>query len=350
MIKYLLPKNGKFYKANLHTHSTVSDGRYNPEEVKQEYLKRGYSIVAFTDHEVMVSHKELKDKNFLPLIGMEIGINDKRYFDNEFNKNYHLNLIAEKEENLLSSAFNSKYIPSNLEHTKKYITEDMEKFSDKTERVFSQKYVNDVIKNAKKEGFLVTLNHPVWSMLNYDDYKKIKGLFGIEVNNGVGDFTKIPENGQAYFDMLSDGKKVLPISADDMHHKFSLAKHFIVVKAKNLEYNTVIKALKKGDFYSSNGPEIKELYFDNVKMELNIKTSDVYSIAFKCNGRKTKSYEYNNGENLTVNGAVFNIKDYVDSALNLNDINSQYIYAYIVGMNGEIAMTRAYYLKDLLKK
>ena len=37
MRKYLLPKDGNFYKANLHCHTTVSDGRLTPEEVKNAY-------------------------------------------------------------------------------------------------------------------------------------------------------------------------------------------------------------------------------------------------------------------------------------------------------------------------
>ena len=59
MKKYLLPRNGKFYKANMHAHTTVSDGRLSPEEMKRAFMERGYSIVAFTDHEVMVPHLPL---------------------------------------------------------------------------------------------------------------------------------------------------------------------------------------------------------------------------------------------------------------------------------------------------
>ena len=46
MHKYLLPEKGKFYKANLHSHSTVSDGHWTPEEMKQRYMEKGYSIIA----------------------------------------------------------------------------------------------------------------------------------------------------------------------------------------------------------------------------------------------------------------------------------------------------------------
>ena len=38
MKKYLLPKEGKFYKANLHMHTTISDGAMTPEETKEAFL------------------------------------------------------------------------------------------------------------------------------------------------------------------------------------------------------------------------------------------------------------------------------------------------------------------------
>ena len=38
MKKYLLPRTGKFYKANLHCHTNYSDGKKTPEEVKELYV------------------------------------------------------------------------------------------------------------------------------------------------------------------------------------------------------------------------------------------------------------------------------------------------------------------------
>ncbi len=38
------------YKANFHTHTTMSDGRMNPQTVVDEYHKLGYHILAITDH------------------------------------------------------------------------------------------------------------------------------------------------------------------------------------------------------------------------------------------------------------------------------------------------------------
>ncbi|MGI5820285.1 MAG: hypothetical protein ACOX9R_19535 [Armatimonadota bacterium] len=38
------------YRANLHTHTTQSDGRMDPSQVIDEYRQRDYSILALTDH------------------------------------------------------------------------------------------------------------------------------------------------------------------------------------------------------------------------------------------------------------------------------------------------------------
>ena len=53
---YLLPEEGNLYKANLHCHSTVSDGRFTPEELKRMYMERGYHAIAYTDHRVCAPH------------------------------------------------------------------------------------------------------------------------------------------------------------------------------------------------------------------------------------------------------------------------------------------------------
>ena len=76
MIKYLLPKEGKFYKANLHMHTNISDGVMTVEETKKAFVEKGYSIVAFTDHEVMVPHVDLSDENFLAITSSS-GISEK---------------------------------------------------------------------------------------------------------------------------------------------------------------------------------------------------------------------------------------------------------------------------------
>ena len=38
MKRYLLPETGTFYKANLHCHSNLSDGKLSPAQIKKIYM------------------------------------------------------------------------------------------------------------------------------------------------------------------------------------------------------------------------------------------------------------------------------------------------------------------------
>lgn len=76
MKKYLLAQNGNFYKANLHTHTTLSDGENTPEQVKKMYKEEGYSVLAYTDHNDFYNHNDLSDPDFLVLNGCEPGVDE----------------------------------------------------------------------------------------------------------------------------------------------------------------------------------------------------------------------------------------------------------------------------------
>ena len=65
--RYVLPKEGSFYKANLHCHTVLSDGSLTAEEVKKAYMEHGYSIIAFTDHRKYAGIMNWTRKIFLVL-------------------------------------------------------------------------------------------------------------------------------------------------------------------------------------------------------------------------------------------------------------------------------------------
>ena len=174
MKKYLLPEGGRFYKANLHLHTTVSDGRLTPEEIKKEYMERGYSILAYSDHEVIVPHNDLSDERFLALTGYEISIFESLPGKCDI-RVYHLNLLSKDPENDISPVFPLVDIDQN----RALATKEMMQYN--YPRKYSQECVNDIIENAHREGFLVSLNHTVWSTQNYADYAELKGLWGAEV-------------------------------------------------------------------------------------------------------------------------------------------------------------------------
>ena len=70
MLTYI-SKSKPQYKANLHCHSTLSDGKLTPEELKAAYKSAGYSILAITDHENPHDHSDMTEDDFLMLTGYE---------------------------------------------------------------------------------------------------------------------------------------------------------------------------------------------------------------------------------------------------------------------------------------
>ena len=271
MKKYLLPKNGNFYKANLHCHTTFSDGRWTPEKVKEEYMNRGYSIVAYTDHNVMVPHGELSDDSFLALTGYEINISTPRNGSSITGyKTCHICFIAPTEKDTDQVCVHrTKYL--NIGDNQPAILETMVKY-DRSEpdfvRFYTPECINECIAKAKEKGYFVTYNHPTWSQEGYEQYMAYHGMDAMEICNFgclMGGWQEY--NPRAYDDMLRGGKRIYCIAADDNHNnKNDSFGGFTFIKAESLDYPAVFKALKDGHFYSSQGPEIYELYLEGNKV------------------------------------------------------------------------------------
>ena len=148
MKHYLLPQEGQFYKANMHTHTTISDGDFTPEEIKRLYMENGYSIVAYTDHEVMMSHNDLTDEDFLAINGVETITSDKWPGGYCYNKTYHINFYAKSPDITHCPTLSANNIwPA---HAKVYATQEMIDHPYKNH--YSIAGVNDAIKRATRRG------------------------------------------------------------------------------------------------------------------------------------------------------------------------------------------------------
>ena len=182
-MKYeLIPQRGKFYKVNMHCHTTISDGKMTPEEVKEWYKSHGYSAVCYTDHEVLIGHEELCDESFVALHGYEVSIKrDLTQHTAFFMPVYHLNLVAERQETRVMPRF-YLHNPSMPGDARRWAEEkgvyDPNDIIDATH--YEKEWVSDYIEAVSRGGFLVTYNHPQWSLQDKDDYVGLKGLHAIE--------------------------------------------------------------------------------------------------------------------------------------------------------------------------
>ncbi|HKX17098.1 MAG TPA: hypothetical protein VJT33_03700, partial [bacterium] len=65
---------GAYRKAQLHCHTTRSDGADEPRALLERYRAAGYTFVVFTDHNRVTSCDDLNDGGFLALPGVETTI------------------------------------------------------------------------------------------------------------------------------------------------------------------------------------------------------------------------------------------------------------------------------------
>jgi hypothetical protein len=69
---------GRFWRGNLHTHSTLSDGLLTPEQVVDAYKDAGYDFLQISDHFMecykwpIADTRRWRSNNFTTLIGAEL--------------------------------------------------------------------------------------------------------------------------------------------------------------------------------------------------------------------------------------------------------------------------------------
>ena len=282
-MEILLNENKRFYKAQLHCHSVNSDGTIDVEEQKRLFKEKGYSVVAFTDHEHLVDNSFLDDEEFLTITSCEVAIKEVAHMSTLQDRNMksiHLNFYALDQHNIITPCYNSVY-----DHYTNDYVRSITKYEAEYEREFSPKGINDIIRIAKEKGFLVSYNHPNWSLDNAVGYMQYEGLDFVEVYNH-----SCTMNGEdsyiikAFDDILRSGKKIYATMCDDSHRLERMFGGWVMINADKLDYATIMNALQKGDFYSSNGPEIYSLARNG--NTVSIKSSPAKRIALSTGSRR----------------------------------------------------------------
>lgn len=337
-IKHLLPVVPKYFKANLHTHSTITDGKFSPEELKALYKKQRYQILAITDHNVVVDHSALNEPDFLMLTGVEQGISEPGQ-DALYKKSYHLNLISKYPHNRWQPFLPRKPRESALPYLELVESPDME-------RRHHPDSINEIIAASNEHGYLVIYNHPAWSLHNYTDYAPLKGLWAMEICNynclysGRDTYSSL-----VYRDMLAQGNRLFPVGSDDMHTLKTHAGAWIMVGAETLSYDSVIQALEKGDFYASTGPQIHSLTLEGAV--LKITCSDARSVALESDCRFAKQVMPAHNDGL-LREATFDLTKWIEASQTTGCAEEAYVRLTVYGPYGHRAYTRAFYLTELI--
>ena len=228
----------------------MSDGTKTVEELVMRYKEAGYNFLAITDHSIVIKTGHLTHPDFLMIPGEEICVG------------------TSSAETLFH------IIALGIEKTLPFIDFDPELDPQR------------VIDKINELGGIPVLAHPYWSGLNHVDMMGVKRYHGVEIYNTSCDYERNTGYSEPHIDgVIAQGRKPFIYATDDHHgaemgnSPLDVCVAWICVKAEELSIESIMKSIKKGLFYSSNGPEFKDISIDEDGV-INIECTPVRYISF----------------------------------------------------------------------
>ena len=210
------------YKVSLHLHTTLSDGAKTPQEVIEEFKADGYDAIALTDH--WLCGESRFENGLLVLSGGEYNVAVSHdVYDTEM----HILGIGMKGMKPLKEG----------EATR-------------------QQAVDEIL----AAGGIPILAHPHWSLNSVEDAKALRGVTITEIYNSVSNAHESTRPYSGYFVDLcaNQGLCYQLIATDDAHFYdgSDARKSWIMVRADELSEESLLAAIRRGDYYATQGPEL----------------------------------------------------------------------------------------------
>ena len=218
----------KWFKGNLHTHTTRSDGRMDPADSIALYRKNGYDFLALTDH-WKVSETEVTEDGLLLLSGCEYDVGG-----NVRDGIFHITSFGCTETPVCDRSMSAA----------------------------------DIVNEIHRCGGLANLAHPAWSMNTCEQLLpeiggEVKPLFGADVTEIYNSVSGLPRNCRPYSGIVLDlmaarGYFTSPVATDDTHwYEGEVCLSYIMVQAEECTREAILDAIRAGRFYATQGPVIE---------------------------------------------------------------------------------------------
>ena len=223
--------SGRFWRGNLHGHSTNSDGALTPEDVCGSYRDQGYDFICLTDH-------------FRPNYSFPIS-DTTAYRHNGFTTILGAEVHAPQTTRGIEWHILAVGLPADFPATAATETGP------------------DLAHRCADAGAFVAVAHPHWYNLELEDALVLEAAHAVEVYNHTCGVRTSRGDGSTMWDgMLSAGRRVTGIAVDDSHFRegaFDAFGGWVMVKAERNDPDQLLAALKQGRFYASQGPAIEDI-------------------------------------------------------------------------------------------
>ena len=229
---------GRFWKGNIHTHSTASDGVRTPEAVCDTYREAGYDFLALTDHFMekfgfpIVDTRPFRRPGFTTILGAELHAPAT-----SLGETWHILAVG---------------LPLDFPTLRPGETGAM------------------LAARAVAAGAFVAIPHPGWYALTTEDAATLPGAHAVEVYNHTSQLRTERGDGVYLADqLLAGGRRIGLIAVDDAH--FACMDAFggwLMVKAQANEPETLLEAMKAGRYYATQGPLIHDMTWSADSVEV----------------------------------------------------------------------------------
>lgn len=242
-------KDGRWFRGNCHTHTTLSDGSLSPADTVAHYRGLGYDFIILTDHGSC--HEEvssLSSEDFLVINGAEL--------------HPRLQHDAPVQHHIVALGI-TKSPPAAW-----------------VSRVTAQ----TVIRWIERNGGIAVYAHPYWSGHNLTHLLEGKQAMGVEIFNTITHVVRGLGDSSVHLDqMLIGGYPWRILAVDDTHDAARDAGGgWIEVKAQSLNRRSILSAIRAGHFYATQGPKIHSL---RMRAGLaSMECSPVQSVVWRCAG------------------------------------------------------------------
>ena len=304
-----------WYRGNLHTHTTESDGDEEPEKVAAWYREHGYDFLVLSDHNhlTLLDYGNGRDGSLGPLMipGEEVTIpmdGDKTKIP------VHLGAIG---INRLVEPIDACDVATTLQAN------------------------IDAIRDA---GGISCINHPSWKWaFDHEPIIKTRGASLLEVFNAATACNNYPipipgflSPSEIWDNVLSAGVPIFGVASDDSHHYHDFSpdmdnpgRGWVMVESDTLESEALVEAMASGSFYSSTGVFLNRLRVsaDLISLQIRRKSDSIFLTRFI--GRDGTIYKEQVGE----------------EASYCPDGEEGYVRAHIMSSNGCQAWTQPVFLQ-----
>lgn len=299
-------REARWWKGNLHTHSLWSDGNDFPEMIADWYRQQGYHFLALSDHNVLSEGSRwmklsvIEDRNgstALPKYLARFGNDWVETRGSRHDDSFEVRLKPLSEFRTLVESANEFLMIQSEEITDKgahinatNIAEVIQPQGGDSVRETIQNNLRAIDAQAKRlnRTIIPHLNHPNLGDkgISAEDLAALIQDEFFEVFNGVDQDGDLGSDRRHSLETLWDITSTMRLSklgaapmfglaTDDSHEyhgrtRLAPGRGWIMLRAKFLSPESIVNAMKRGDFYASSGVTLNKVEFDEKEKTLTI--------------------------------------------------------------------------------